>query len=428
MPAQDPYAAIAQPAAPPPSTPTSDPYASIAVAGKKDYWGNSSDEVGAFLAQNPGKYQYLDSDPRFPNRRPGIYPAGPGSEWRSNAESPNHDIDQFPIDLHDAKHSWEGFKMAAGMATAPLSMELTLPELIGGVLGGVAGDAGGRKLAKAAGGGDVAQEAAGTAGGLIGGGLGSKLSELATSGARAIYESLPTDLQNSLRRKAIGMASPRLKNALDFWDTLGKIAERGNTTPKPDEELDATGENKPYAGEKPPKPPRWDAHDATGENRDYAGEPPPKPPRWDAHDATGENKPFAGGMDEWSPPVSKKLPLGDLAPETSLAKQRLQSVVAPEPVPAPTPAPVAPQPAAGSMARSVAAPKAAAKTGPADPWANDPLMNQLRAIAAKIDAAGGPSKFESSAEEPEKPQSLDDDLTPLLLESLKQVKARRAVQ
>jgi hypothetical protein len=59
----------------------------------------------------------------------------------------------------------------------------------------------------------------------------------------------------------------------------------------------------------------------------------------------------------------------------------------------------------------------------------DPLLDQLRTIAAKIQAQGGPSAFEAGAKEtPKADKALDDDLTPLLLESLKQVKARRAVQ
>lgn len=382
-------------------------------AARSDYWGTKPDEVESFLKSNPN-YQYLDADPKFPNRKPGIYPAGPGSEWRTNPNSGNHDIDQWPVDLHEGKNDWEGFKIGMAGATAPLTMELSLPELIGGLVGGAAGDAGGRKIAKVAGGGEVAQEVSGTAGGLLGGGLGAKLMGVASSGARTLYEALPDELQTALRKKAIGMASPRLKNAIDFWDTLGKLRDRAT-----------------------PEPPSGAAElDATGENKDFAGESPPKPARWDAHDATSENKPFAGGMDERAIPQPVRP-----AYSPGAAGSMVDSVVAPVAKPVAIPEPLAATSAgnaipraqapgsAGSMVRTVAEPQpgttAPAAATPVDKWANDPLMKQLRQAAAKIkvqEAIDAAKPKESSS------PNLEDDLTPLLLESLKQLKAKRAVQ
>jgi hypothetical protein len=51
-----------------------------------------------FLNNNPG-YQYLPKDPQFPNRQPGVYPAGPGNEWRNDPNHPMHDITQLPVDV-----------------------------------------------------------------------------------------------------------------------------------------------------------------------------------------------------------------------------------------------------------------------------------------------------------------------------------------
>ena len=72
-------------------------------------------EEQSFLKSNPD-HKYLPSDPKFPNRPPGIYPTGKGNEWR---QDPSYS--QSPVDLDFAKHTAEG----AGMAAA-------------GTLGGVA--------------------------------------------------------------------------------------------------------------------------------------------------------------------------------------------------------------------------------------------------------------------------------------------------
>jgi hypothetical protein len=126
-----------------------------------------------------------------------------------------------------------------------------VPELIGAGVGGYAGDKSGRLLTKAAGGGATAQDIAGTVGGIVGGGLGA------------------SRLGGGIR----GFIKP-------IVESLGETAPVASA---PETILDATGENKPYAGERPPKPAK-------------------------ILDATGENRPFAGGLDEPRAPQPKKSP------------------------------------------------------------------------------------------------------------------------
>lgn len=345
-----------------------------------------SSEEASFLKSNPG-YKWMAADPKFPNRPEGIYPTGPGNEWRNDPT-----YAQSPVDLHLGRHTYEGAKAGAVAAAAPLALEATIPQLVGGVAGGAAGTAAGQASAKALGAGDTGQEVVGDVGGLLGGAAGSRVADVAASGARAIYEALPEELQSLLRKKALGIASPRLKNAIDFWDTLGKIQDRLNS-PKSSAELDATGENKPYAGE-----------------------PAPIPARWSAHDATGENKPFAGGMDEWNVPKPKR-PLSDLDPVEagrSAAPQPNAATVVTAPAsstPAATPAPVVSPPgSAGSMVRSVAR------------SSGDPLLDRLRMIARQIEEE---DRVENSATN--KASAPEQDLTGILLESLKQVRAKKGL-
>jgi hypothetical protein len=63
----------------------------------------------------------MPADPRFPNRPSGIYPTGPGNEWRKDPS-----YTQAPIDLHLLRHSLEGaaegaatVAPAVGVAAAP---------------------------------------------------------------------------------------------------------------------------------------------------------------------------------------------------------------------------------------------------------------------------------------------------------------------
>ncbi len=164
--------------------------------------------------------------------------------------------------------------------------------------------------------------------------------------------------------------------------------------------------------------------DATGENKPFAGEPPPKPQP--VLDATGENKSFAGGMDEYVPPKAKapRTIVTDPAtgrPEFSdvvAAKQQAAATVQPtavqQPPAAAQAAPVETKPAPTETPAAQAAPKAApTETAPGP--AADNLLNRLKTNAAQI------AKEEKSA-----PGSADEDLTQQLQDSLAIVRARKA--
>ena len=172
--------------------------------------------------------------------------------------------------------------------------------------------------------------------------------------------------------------------------------------------------------------------DATGENKPYAGEPKPKN---EILDATAENKPFAGGMDEYTP-VPKKAPgaAGSMAesvtapaprsivrdpatgqPEFSdvVAAKQAASQNTPR---AQTQASLAPNPGASAPQPS---PAVEAKGTPAEtpgPAADD-LLARLQQNAAKI-----------QSEEKSAPGSADEDLTQQLQDSLAIVRARKAAQ
>ena len=358
-----------------------------------------------FLQKNSG-YTWLPADNRFPQREPGIYPTGPGNEWRNDPNHPNASMQQAPVDLHLGQHIYENLKLGVTGATLPLMFEASLPQLIGGLVGGGIGSYGAQKVAKSAGAGEFGQEVAGDVGGVVGGAVGTGAARYATSKARALYEALPSDLQDALKtqlakagKDATGaVGGYRLKKAIDLWDTVGELKDRFiKTGGKVQGELDATGKDFP----------------------DYAGEKEPKPTPWNAHDATGENKQFAGGMDEFTPkpmrptvaPSALSLPTPQPAAPSPLAQSASLGI------PAPFRAPYSPPPAAppqeslaGSLVRSVTEPKAPPKA--------DPLLIRLRSIASDIEA------HEKGAAQP----TTEDDLTGLLLQSLAQVKARKGVQ
>jgi hypothetical protein len=157
--------------------------------------------------------------------------------------------------------------------------------------------------------------------------------------------------------------------------------------------------------------------DATEENVPFAGEKPPKTEPWYAHDATGENKvPFAGGLDEWNAKLSKTRPLSDL--NSGAVAQAQAQAAAPQPAPESAPEP-APKP------KVKAAPKAA-RASVLQP-SGDPILDALRQKAAKIRAEGFPSEEAEDASAPD----MEGDLMGQLLESLKpenlaKLKARKA--
>lgn len=107
-----------------------------------------NDEELQFLQQNPG-HTWLGRSPEFPNRQEGIYPAGPGNEWRNDPNSPMARNSQFPIDLHLGLHTYQGAKAGLMAATSPLALEATAPQIVGGIAGGTAGGYAGQKIAQA---------------------------------------------------------------------------------------------------------------------------------------------------------------------------------------------------------------------------------------------------------------------------------------
>ena len=165
--------------------------------------------------------------------------------------------------------------------------------------------------------------------------------------------------------------------------------------------------------------PATDELDATGENKPYAGAAPPRKYPANYYDATGENKPFAGGVDELKIPART-----EAAP--------------PAATPAATPAKAPGQ--AGSLADSVAKPAASEipdrYNGEAQNDArlqelersNDPLLAKLRSTAARLPedepaaATVKPSAKKSTVRIPEP----DEDLVGILQDSLKHFQAKQA--
>ena len=155
--------------------------------------------------------------------------------------------------------------------------------------------------------------------------------------------------------------------------------------------------------------------DATGENRDYAGAPAPKPAP--VLDATGENKPFAGGMDEYVAPKPKAP--GTIVTDPATGRPEFSDVVeAKQQAAAPVetkPAPVETKPAPAETPAAQPAQKGTPAETPGP--AADDLLGRLRQNAAKI-----------QSEEKTAPGSADDDLTQQLEDSLALIRARKAAQ
>lgn len=222
MPQQDPYASIA----------TADPYASIAAAAPvyRDPYGTPQHEVEDFLSKNPD-YEWVDQDPRFPLRQPGIYPKAAAQnqifqtgKLKGQIKPPEMQTDEWPVDLHEAHHLYQGAKLGATAATAPMAFEASVPGLIGGVVGGTAGSAAAKRGAQALGAGETGQEVAGdvggVAGGVAGGGVADWMAPKLTTAAvkaRALWESLPGDVRQELSKHATGMALPENSRITSAW-------------------------------------------------------------------------------------------------------------------------------------------------------------------------------------------------------------------
>jgi hypothetical protein len=68
------------------------------------------------MQQNPG-HTWVTRSPNFPNREEGIYPTGPGNEWRSDPTA-----SQSPIDLHLAAHTAEYGALSGAVAGSAMAL------------------------------------------------------------------------------------------------------------------------------------------------------------------------------------------------------------------------------------------------------------------------------------------------------------------
>lgn len=211
----------------------------------------------------------------------------PGTNWTTARASnpmsiPNPRLRniQAPNDpsMSAGRAFYEGGKAGVELGSLPALLYATPAGLTEGTLGGAVGSIAGKQIAKSAGGGEFAQEVGSDVGGLAGAGVATAGTNWAALKAKTFYNALPADVQKAF----LGLLSPRVAHALQLADALG-IGKAASV-------LDATAENKPYAGEPPPVPAK--PLDATGENKAYAGEPMPIPQK--PLDATGENTPYAG--------------------------------------------------------------------------------------------------------------------------------------
>lgn len=285
-----------------------------------------------------------------------------------------------------------GEDYASGKVT-PKGAASVLPEALGTGVGTVAGGAVYGKGGEIAG--DVIAPAVKA--------IAENPKAIATAPIRLAARSAETALNQKLvpLKKIANLGTPA-----DVADTLEvKVPGRdlGLKIPKAKgaiEELDATAENKPFAGEKAPKPAK-------------------------ILDATGENKPFAGGIDEAAPapePVNPAL----ISPARTLPGQISPEVISPARIPGAAPIParsglmlsgeVAPATAgpipgsAGSMASSITeAPR------PAISFPPEQIIPRMQRIARSIESEPAP-KAEAADE---------GDLTDQLKESLRQVNAAK---
>jgi hypothetical protein len=257
----------------------------------------------------------------------------------------------------------------------------------------------------------VAQETAGQGAGQAALALAT---EGAVKGAPALAEAAKTAgasetaAKVAASGKVIGASAeelPVVGSTIKAAKKLGQLREIWGepkpATPKPVPELDATGENKPFAG----------------------GVDEPKPAK--VLDATGENKPFAGGMDE--APAAKTPPKSAAPAEQSAAPTEEIPVVPRTARAAPAPRTIVrdPQTGAPEFSDVVAAKQQAAtpapvetKVAPAEtPAPADELLDRLGKIADRI------RRQETAA-----PGTADEDLIQQAQDSLDIVRARKATQ
>jgi hypothetical protein len=76
------------------------------------------------MQQNPG-HTWATRSPKFPNREEGIYPTGPGNEWRNDPTAA-----QSPVDLHLAAHTAEYGLGTAAAIGAPVAAVAAAPSAL----------------------------------------------------------------------------------------------------------------------------------------------------------------------------------------------------------------------------------------------------------------------------------------------------------
>jgi hypothetical protein len=335
-------------------------------------------DFSKYEQQAPAQPQSIDFSKYEQKGAPGLDLSNPS--MIPNARIRNMTVDPTK-DVHSAGQAlYEGAKTGLMLGSIPASAALTPAEAVLGTGGGIVGGAAGKQIAKSAGAGEFGQEVGGDVGGAVGAGLTAGFGNWAAGKARALYSALP----DAVQKEVLGVVSPRLRHAISFWDALTS-SEGAAAAPNFNGELDATGENKPFAGGLD----EWIAR------------------RQKELDATGENKPFAGGMDSAPAPraaaaatqppaaqpvVSQSAPV---APQASPIPPRYQP-----PAPAARPAP----------ASSVATPAPAAAPSATAGYANDnadSLMARLRFHAAQVE------------HQPAAAKNIDEDLSQQVIDSLR---------
>lgn len=242
------------------------------------------------------------------------------------------------------------------------------------------------------------------AGGAVYGKGGEIAGDVIAPAAKAIAEN-PKAIATAPIRLAARSAETALNQKLV---PLKKIANI-NTPADLAESIDVKVPGRDLGLKPIPKPPaRIGAElDATAENKPFAGgldEYVPK--REKILDATGENRPFAGGLDEPPAPKPAKTTTPKAAPAAKI-----------EPVPAAiAQPPVSPIEAATAPIETPAPKTAPAPAAAAIPKTADPILDRLRANAAKIETAE-----KTAARVPE----AGEDLEELGKQSVAEVNARK---
>lgn len=343
---QDPYAAVAQPTA------GSDPYAAIATAPPETTPSKLSHFGHEFLS-GLGITSEEDAKNFF------LHPVNAALQSLNGQGA-------LAVKARDA------FNRGDYKAAAIHSINYLIPFL------GQQTDKAGEQLSQ----GDYAGGAGRTLGlgtGIVAGAKAPQIVDAAGSAASAAKPAVASAARvasDIVDPELTGVVSPRLAH---LQRVLGKAADamqKKPSVPAAAAVLDATGENKPFAG----------------------GMDEYTPPKYSTLDATGENKPFAGGMDEAIP-------------------AKASTTAAPTPAPSAVDAVVIPQRAAPTQAV---------------PKSIDPILARLRQFASKIqdEEAAAPKEPAARGRRPSAPTipTSDDDLLDLLHRSLKEINQKAVNQ